>query len=132
MFVFDLRRNKISALYVAHGRRTGEKESTSFSNRIDSYKSSLGFMKTGAPYHSHDVGLALVLYGLEPQNSNLYERKIVIHGAWYVSPRLIQKRGLLGRSLGCPAVERKWARWLIDRIKGGSLLYSFYETTGPA
>lgn len=126
LFIFDLRHSKLFSLFVAHGRGSGLQESNSFSNKINSFKSSLGFIKTGLPYQSPAVGPALQLYGLESQNSQALQRGIVLHGAWYVGDNHIKRYGRLGRSLGCPAVEKDLTAWVIDKLKGGSLIYSFH------
>jgi hypothetical protein len=65
--------------------------------------------------------------GLEPGfNDNAFERAIVIHGAPYVSPALARANGRIGRSLGCPAVRPAIAHRLIDSMKDGQLLFSYY------
>lgn len=125
LFLFDLRQLKIHALLVAHGKGSGEKDARAFSNTPNSYQTSLGFLKTGKPYVSSTVGLALRLHGLEERNNQAYDRGIVMHGAWYVSQKIISKFGRLGRSLGCPAVESEKIQWVVDKLQGGSLIYAF-------
>lgn len=49
-------------------------------------------------------------------------RAIVIHGADYVSQEVISSSERIGRSWGCPAVEVRFAREVIDALKEGSLL----------
>jgi len=69
----------------------------------------------------------LRMEGLEPGfNDNAYDRAIVIHGAPYVSPVLARANGRIGRSLGCPAVRPAIAHRLIDSMKDGQLLFSYY------
>ncbi len=51
-----------------------------------------------------------------------------MHGASYASPWAVAANGAhgsarLGRSLGCPAIPMEIAEYVIDKIKGGSLLY---------
>ena len=112
LFVIDLKLKKILFIsYVAHGRNSGEKYATSFSNREGSFKSSLGFY-------------SLVLNGLERGiNDKAKERASVMHGATYADPSTIRSCGRLGRSLGCPALPLSVSKKIIDTIKGGTLLY---------
>jgi len=64
---------------------------------------------------------------LEPGvNDNAYERAIVIHGASYVGPNFIAENGRLGRSQGCPAVADGVARRVIDSLKEGQFVFSYY------
>lgn len=124
LFVIDLKLKKILFIsYVAHGRNSGEKYATSFSNREGSFKSSLGFYKTENTYYGKN-GYSLVLDGLERGiNDKAKERAIVMHGATYANPSTIRSCGRLGRSLGCPALPLAVCKKIIDTIKGGTLLY---------
>ena len=124
LFVIDLKLKKILFIsYVAHGRNSGEKYATSFSNREGSFKSSLGFYKTENTYYGKN-GYSLVLDGLERGiNDKAKERAIVMHGATYADPSTIRSCGRLGRSLGCPALPLAVCKKIIDTIKGGTLLY---------
>ena len=124
LFVIDLKLKKILFIsYVAHGRNSGEKYATSFSNREGSFKSSLGFYKTENTYYGKN-GYSLVLDGLERGiNDKAKERAIVMHGAAYADPSTIRSCGRLGRSLGCPALPLAVKKKIIDTIKGGTLLY---------
>lgn len=124
LFVIDLKLKKILFIsYVAHGRNSGEKYATSFSNREGSFKSSLGFYKTENTYYGKN-GYSLVLDGLERGiNDKAKERTIVMHGATYADPSTIRSCGRLGRSLGCPALPLSVSKKIIDTIKGGTLLY---------
>ena len=124
LFVIDLKLKKILFIsYVAHGRNSGEKYATSFSNREGSFKSSLGFYKTENTYYGKN-GYSLVLDGLERGiNDKAKERAIVMHGATYADPSTIRSCGRLGRSLGCPALPLSVSKKIIDTIKGGTLLY---------
>ena len=124
LFVIDLKLKKILFIsYVAHGRNSGEKYATSFSNREGSFKSSLGFYKTENTYYGKN-GYSLVLDGLERGiNDKAKERAIVMHGATYANPSTIRSCGRLWRSLGCPALPLAVSKKIIDTIKGGTLLY---------
>ena len=61
-------------------------------------------------------------------NDRAVERRIVIHPADYVSEAFLEAHGRLGRSFGCPALDPKVSRALIDAIRDGSVLY----VGGPA
>ena len=109
---------------VAHGKNSGDKYATSFSNRNGSYMSSLGFYLTQETYQGSN-GYSLRLNGLEEGiNDNARQRAIVVHGASYANPSVI-KSGRLGRSFGCPALPQALARPIIDTIKGGSVMFIY-------
>ena len=129
LFVIDLKLKKVLFIsYVAHGRNSGEKYATSFSNQEGSFKSSLGFYQTENTYYGKN-GYSLVLNGLERGiNDKAKERAIVVHGAAYADPSVVSRGGRLGRSFGCPAVPQKLSRPIIDAIKGGSVMYIYAAT----
>lgn len=125
-FLIDLdNKSIIHKSIVAHGRNSGGEFAKLFSNKIGSYKSSIGFYKTAETYNGKH-GLSLRLDGLEYSNSNARKRAIVIHAANYVSDVFINKNGRLGRSLGCPSLPLKNYSEIIDNIKNGSVLFIYY------
>jgi hypothetical protein len=110
---------------VAHGRNSGELMASKFSNRPESFQSSLGFYKTGETYIGKH-GYSLRLDGLEKGvNDQARNRAIVIHGADYASEAFAKINGRLGRSLGCPALPTELSTKAINLIKEGSLLFVF-------
>ncbi|CAI8885664.1 Ykud domain-containing protein [Pseudomonas sp. IT-P44] len=127
LWVFDLKQRKL--LFhelVAHGRNSGENMAVKFSNQNESFATSLGLYRTQSSYVGQN-GYSLRMEGLEPGfNDNAFDRAIVIHGAPYVSPVLARANGRIGRSLGCPAVRPAIAHKLIDSMKDGQLLFSYY------
>jgi len=127
LWVFDLqRRTLLFHELVAHGRNSGENMARQFSNQNQSMATSLGLYRTRATYLGHN-GYSLRMEGLEPGfNDNALDRAIVIHGAPYVSGDLARSNGRIGRSLGCPAVRPAIAHQLIDSMKDGQLLFSYY------
>ncbi len=129
LWVIDLSTNKI--LYnslVAHGRNTGNEFAKNFSNRAESYQSSLGFYATGEIYTGKH-GKSLRLDGLEKGvNDNARSRAVVMHGADYVSESFIKNNSRLGRSLGCPALPRELTSEIIDLIKDKSCLYIYHPS----
>ena len=127
LWVFDL--NSGDMLFkelVAHGRHTGDNLARHFSDQMNSRQSSLGLFRTADTYVGSN-GYSLRLDGLEPGfNGRARERAIVMHGAPYVSAAFVKAQGRLGRSWGCPAVSEAVARDVIDTVKGGGLVFSYY------
>ena len=127
LWVFDIKTGEL--LYeelVAHGQGTGADIATRFSNKDESHQTSLGLFVTDTTYVGKN-GYSLRLDGLDKgYNDRARERAIVMHGAPYVSQSFVKANGRLGRSWGCPAVSDAVARELIDRVKGGSLVFAYY------
>ncbi|MBO9201383.1 MULTISPECIES: murein L,D-transpeptidase catalytic domain family protein [Niastella] len=130
LYVIDL--NTYQLLYntwVAHGMKTGKDKAISFSNKMSSNKSSLGFYVTGLAYNGSN-GYSLKLQGMEKGiNDGAMRRGIVIHGADYVNEDLINSQGYIGRSWGCPAVAPEVSQPLIDLLKEGSCLFIYASNT---
>jgi hypothetical protein len=126
LYVLDMEKKEVLFVsYVSHGKNSGEKYATSFSNRNGSHQSSLGFYRTASTYNGGN-GYSLQLDGLEEGiNDNARARAIVIHGANYCSEQVIRSSGRLGRSFGCPALPRELTKPIINTIKGGSLLFIY-------
>lgn len=127
LWIIDLNKKKIvEHSLVSHGKNTGQEFAKYFSNAPQSYKSSLGFYITGNTYHGKH-GLSLNLDGVEKGiNDNAMKRRIVMHGAKYVSFDFIKKHGRLGRSFGCPAVPIEKNKKIIDLIKNKTCLFIYY------
>lgn len=127
LWVIDLKQKKVLFnTLVAHGKNSGEHYAQDFSNQHSSYKSSLGFYLTGETYFGKH-GLSLNLDGLEMGfNNNARERRIVVHGADYVSTNFIEQHNRLGRSFGCPSVSMDIHKELIETIKGKTCLFIYY------
>ncbi|MGL5702146.1 MAG: murein L,D-transpeptidase catalytic domain family protein [Cetobacterium sp.] len=129
-FVIDMKQKKILVnSHVSHGKNSGGNIATSFSNKVSSNKSSLGFFLTENTYMGGN-GYSLVLNGLEEGiNDKAKERYIVIHGADYANPKMAKSLGRLGRSLGCPALPRDISKKTIDMIKNGSVIFAYGNDT---
>jgi hypothetical protein len=126
LFILDVENFKILFnTYVAHGKNTGEAFANKFSNKPDSYQSSLGFYITEGTYNGKN-GFSMQLEGMEYGiNNKAQERAIVVHGAPYVSEGFIRARGYIGRSHGCPALPEKLNKPIIEKIKNGSCLFIY-------
>lgn len=109
--------------FVSHGKNSGNEFATSFSNYDNSNKSCLGFLVTGKTY-SGKAGYSMQFNGMEPGiNDNVKSRSIVLHGSRFVNEGIMNSRGTIGRSLGCPAVPYGIHLKIIDAIKGGSCFF---------
>ncbi len=127
MWVFDIRREKLLYnTYVAHGKNSGADVPHHFSNQSSSKETSLGTYVTRGTYMG-SKGYSLNLQGLEKGfNDNAFNRRVVIHGAWYVEPDFIKRAGRAGRSWGCPSIAQTLAKPVINTIKNGSVVFAYY------
>ncbi|MDB4949243.1 MAG: hypothetical protein JWM27_1892 [Gemmatimonadetes bacterium] len=130
-YVFDMDALKVvdGPFTVAHGRGSGAKDGvpTKFSNVQDSNASSLGLFVAQETYAftGHTGGRAYHSMGMRMNgvsgrfNDAARPRKVVVHGAPYVTP------GKAGRSEGCPAMETARADKLIPKIGNGGMVFLF-------
>jgi hypothetical protein len=131
-YVFDMSSLKIldGPFTVAHGRGSSISRygvPTRFSNAQGSEASSLGLYLTENAYHFlgrsagrlyHSIGLRLV--GVSADfNDNAFSRRVVAHGAPYVTPTKA------GRSEGCPAMELSRAKRLLPKLADGGMVFLF-------
>lgn len=125
-FLFAPDSGKVTALRVAHGRGSDPAHTgylQRFSPLPGSAASSAGAYLTGDAYVGQH-GRSRRLIGLDPENRTAMERAIVIHGAWYCEPDVLQKTGKLGRSEGCFAFSAADVAHVLERLGPGHLLYS--------
>ena len=131
-YVFDMSSLEVldGPFTVAHGRGSSESRygvPTRFSNDMGSEASSLGLYLTENAYHFlgrsagrlyHSIGLRLV--GVSGDyNDNAFSRRVVAHGAPYVTPTKA------GRSEGCPAMELSRAQRLLPKLAEGGMVFLF-------
>lgn len=127
LWIFNLdERSLVVEDLVAHGRHSGDNYASSFSNVRGSNQSSLGLFRTQESYFGK-YGYSLRMDGLEPGiNDRARERAIVIHPADYVDPDWIERQGRIGRSFGCPAVRHEISDTVVDALKDGQFMFSYY------
>lgn len=127
LWIFDLEsRELLLHELVAHGQGSGQNLASEFSNISGSHQSSIGLFRTSESYYGRH-GYSLRMDGLEPGVNDLArDRAIVIHGADYVDPAWIDRQGRIGRSQGCPAVRQEVAGQVVDTLKNGQFLFSWY------
>ncbi|MDB4877373.1 MAG: hypothetical protein JWM41_3819 [Gemmatimonadetes bacterium] len=136
-YVFDMNSLKIveGPFTVAHGRGSSTSQygvPTKFSNTPNSAATSLGLYLTQATYdfHGHTGGQPYSSIGLRLQgvsdgfNTNALARRVVAHGAPYVTPTRA------GRSEGCPAMEPARAKELLPKLAGGAMVFLFAPDKG--
>ena len=129
LYVIDVAHKKLLYnTYVSHGMNSGVEYATSFSNRANSFKSSLGFFVTSKTYFGRN-GLSLKVKGLEKGYNDLAsKRHIVLHGSDYITPQYLKDNGEMGRSLGCAAMPNVLTPKIIKSIKNGSCLFIYHPT----
>ena len=130
LYIIDVEnKDVIMQTYVAHGRNSGKEFAKSFSNKISSLKSSLGFYITKGTYFG-EHGLSLRIEGVDRGfNDNAFRRAVVVHGADYLGDSFVQRNPFSGRSWGCPAVPAKQSKEIINTIKGGSVMFIYHPST---
>lgn len=119
-YLIDMQSGQVENYLVAHGKGSDPNSTgyaTKFSNTDMSLMTSLGFYITAETYYGSN-GFSLKMDGKSPTNSNARARAIVIHGADYVN------QSSVGRSWGCPALEMRYFEDVIEKIKGGALVYA--------
>ncbi|MGY0505878.1 murein L,D-transpeptidase catalytic domain family protein [Luteimonas sp. e5] len=128
LWLFDLAEERLlQHEHVTHGQGSGGNFASRFSNVEGSHQTSLGLYRTAETYIGAN-GYSLRMDGLDPGfNDNARMRAIVIHGAWYAEPSMIDRQGRLGRSQGCPALRQGIARQVIDELKGDQLLFAYAD-----
>ena len=113
-------------MLVAHGRGSDPEHTgflTMFSNQVGSAASSSGAYVTKDEYNG-EHGRSLRLVGLDASNSNVEERAIVVHAAWYVSQDMISQHGKIGRSEGCFALSEDNLDIALNQLGGGRMIYA--------
>ena len=129
LYIIDVRnRRLLYRTYVAHGINSGQEFASAFSNKMESCKSSLGFYITSNTYTGFN-GLSLRIQGMDKGfNDNAARRAIVIHGATYVSTRILHKYGVMGTTFGCPAIPDEMTTQIIPVVKGGTCFFIYYPS----
>ena len=127
LWIFDLQtRTLLLQDLVAHGQGSGGNLASSFSNVEGSHQSSIGLFRTQESYFGKH-GYSLRMDGLEAGINDLArQRAIVIHPADYVDPSWVERHGRIGRCHGCPAVRPEVASMVVDSLKGGQFMFSWY------
>jgi hypothetical protein len=129
LYIIDVEHKKLLYnTYVAHGMNSGLEYASSFSNKPESFKSSLGFYITTKTYVGRN-GLSLRVKGLEKGfNDMATRRNISLHGSDYIGQDYLKNNGEMGRSLGCAAIPNTVSPKIIRTIKNGSCFFIYHPT----
>lgn len=120
LYWFDTTEMKFEKHLVAHGAGSDTNNDgvpERFSNVDGSHMSSLGIVRCAELYQSMGE-TRMRLDGLEPSNSNVRSRAIVMHSANYVN----ESTGSCGRSWGCTVVDHAVLPKMVNSLYGGSLM----------
>jgi hypothetical protein len=123
LWVIDLKEAKVlHRSLVAHGQGSGHLRARRFSNVESSECTSLGFYRTSGTYDGiHGYSRRLQGYD-KGENTNVFDRYIVLHAADYASPDYVREHGHLGYSRGCPALPPTQYKAIISTLRTGSML----------
>lgn len=124
--VVDLTSWQSKSLLVAHGRGSDPEHTgylSMFSNEDGSFASSRGTYLTEDIYVGQH-GQSRRMKGLDPTNSNVEPRSIVIHAAWYVGSDMVAQHGKLGRSEGCFALSSGDLAYALNVLGSGRMIYA--------
>ena len=124
--VIDLMAGKVDSFRTTHGRGSDPRHSgylENFSNRSGSNCTSAGTYTAAELYHGK-YGLSMRLDGHDARNDQARARAIVIHNAWYAEPEMLAQHGKLGRSEGCFAFSAADQKKVMDRLKGGRMIFA--------
>lgn len=127
-WILDLNSGSSFSMHVTHGKNSEGRLSYAdkFSNVVGSEMSSLGFYVTDTGTYFGKHGESLRLKGLSKTNSKAWERAIVIHAADYAGEWIIEAKGRLGLSQGCPAVSKANIQKVLARMKGRTLFLTYH------
>ena len=125
--IVDLVGGRVERSYlVAHGSGSDPAATgmlQRFSNEPGSHATSRGAYLTAGTYFGK-YGRSQRLIGLDADNSLALDRAIVVHGAPYVDPDLIDRQGRIGRSQGCFAVELAKVAEVMALLGEGRMIYA--------
>lgn len=128
-FVYNLETDSVEiAGLVSHGKGSENgSEDLSFSNKPNSYCTSLGRYKIGRSYNG-DFGLSYKLMGLDKTNNKAFTRSVVLHSYNGVPNKEVYP-ALICVSEGCPTVSPEFlsqVKTYLDASQQPILLWIYY------
>ncbi|WP_225205118.1 murein L,D-transpeptidase catalytic domain-containing protein [Novosphingobium huizhouense] len=122
----DLEKGEVRSFLVAHGKGSDPEHDGMlkwFSNEPNSLATSRGAYIT-YEWYVGKYGTSIRLGGMDADNSNVLDRAIVLHPAWYANASVIEKWGKLGRSDGCFAMGEADFNEALWHLSGGRLIFA--------
>ena len=122
----NLENGTVRSFRVAHGTGSDPEHDgwlKWFSNDIGSNCTARGAYISWE-WYTGKYGTSVRLGSLDPDNSNTYDRAIVMHSADYCSQAHVDRWGRLGRSNGCFALSPEDFLDALANLSGGRLLYA--------
>jgi len=123
----------VESLLVSHGAGSDPEHDgwlNAYSNMVDSWATSRGAYVTWEWYEGI-YGTSMRLSGLEADNSNVFDRAIVMHAATYATADHAARWGRLGRSNGCFAIAPDLLPGVLYQLSGGRLIVADSLGIGP-
>ena len=122
----NLESGTVQSFRVAHGAGSDPEHDgwlKWFSNEPGSNATSRGAYISWE-WYTGKYGTSVRLGGLDPDNSNVLDRAIVMHSAEYCTQAHVDRWGRLGRSNGCFALSPEDFLFALANLSGGRLLYA--------
>ena len=122
----NLENGSVHSVRVAHGSGSDPEHDgwlKWFSNVVGSNATARGAYITWE-WYTGKYGTSVRLGSLDPDNSNTYDRAIVMHAAGYCSQAQVDRWGRLGRSNGCFALSPDDFPMALTQLSGGRLLFA--------
>lgn len=122
LYLINVATGAVEKYHTSHGTGSDKNKNhyaESFGNVINSGKSSLGFARVSEEYVGK-FGRSIRLDGLSTTNSNIRARAVVLHG-W---DQTYERDVVQGWSWGCITLDYAVRDPFLDKVRGGSLMYS--------
>ena len=122
----NLENGTVRSFRVAHGTGSDPEHDGYlkwFSNVVGSNATARGAYITWE-WYTGKYGTSVRLGSLDPDNSNTFDRAIVMHAADYCSQAHVDRWGRLGRSNGCFALAPDDFLIALAQLSGGRLLFA--------
>ena len=124
--IANLENGTVRSFRVAHGAGSDPEHDGWlhwFSNEPGSNATSRGAYVSWE-WYTGKYGTSVRLGGLDPDNSNVLDRAIVMHSADYCTQAHVDRWGRLGRSNGCFALSPEDFLVALANLSGGRLLFA--------